>query len=401
MEKLTSDRYWTKGIWRGKALFAFLKPVFRVFLKYFFDYSVDPYTPKDDVFLVVTNHNSTADHFLNAVGITKYMRYVVSDHLFRKGFLSCLLRFFLKPIPRRKGGKGEPTREMIKQNLRLGIPVILYVEGNRSFNGKTGFTYPRTGQMIKEVGRGSLVTFRIEGAYLQTPRWAEHKRKGPIFGYAVHEYPREELNQMTADEINRLIYRDICENAYAHQRKVMRPYPGKALAEHLETAIFTCPKCGKMDTLKSRGNEFFCTCGMKTRLNEYGFFEGGDLPFDNVYSWDKWQNEAFLNRVDCLIAQNALVTQDKGISLYEVNGCKKKRVMKNACLSLYADRLEFACGDEKRVFFLSDIPQMGVAHTQFLYISVKDGYYEVRCDHLWSARKYFALHRMLLKLEYV
>ena len=227
-----------------------------MFLKHFFDYSVDAYTPKDDTFLVVTNHNSTADHFLNAVGITKYMRYVVSDHLFRKGAVSFLLRFFLNPIPRRKGGKGEITREMIKQNLRLGIPVILYVEGNRSFNGKTGFTYPRTGQMIKEAGRGSLVTFRIEGAYLQTPRWARYKRKGPIFGYAVHEYPREELNRMTAEEINRHIYEDICEKAYEHQRKVMRPYKGKALSEHLETALFTCPGCGKWIRSKAKAMNF-------------------------------------------------------------------------------------------------------------------------------------------------
>ena len=401
MQKIPSDAFWKKGLWRGKALFALLKPPFRLFLKHFFDYSVDPYTPKDDTFLVVTNHNSTADHFLNAVGITKYMRYVVSDHLFRKGAVSFLLRFFLNPIPRRKGGKGEITREMIKQNLRLGIPVILYVEGNRSFNGKTGFTYPRTGQMIKEAGRGSLVTFRIEGAYLQTPRWARYKRKGPIFGYAVHEYPREELNRMTAEEINRRIYEDICENAYKHQRKVMRPYKGKALSEHLETALFTCPGCGKMDTLKSKGDEFFCTCGMKTRMNEYGFFEGGDLPFDNVYSWDKWQNEAFLKKADQLKAEKKLITRDTGITLFEVMGYKKKKLMKNADLSLYPDRIEFLSDGKKEVFYLSDIPQMGVAHTQFLYFSMKDRYFEVRCDHLWSARKYFALHRMLMGLEYI
>lgn len=176
---------------------------------------------------------------------------------------------------------------------------------------------------------------------------------------------------------------------------------GKALSEHLETALFTCPGCGKMDTLKSKGNEFFCTCGMKTRMNEYGFFEGGDLPFDNVYSWDKWQNEAFLKKADQLKAEKKLITRDTGITLFEVMGYKKKKLMKNADLSLYPDRIEFASEGKKEVFSLSDIPQMGVAHTQFLYFSMKDRYFEVRCDHLWSARKYFALHRMLMGLEYI
>lgn len=401
MEKLPLDQYWTKGLWRGKMLFSALKPPFHAFLKLFYDYYVVPYTPKDDTFLVVTNHNSTCDHFLNAVGIKKYMRYVVSDHLFRKGLVSSLLRYFLNPIPRRKGGKGEITREMVKQNLRLGIPVILYVEGNRSFNGETGFTYPRTGQMIKEAGRGSLVTYRIEGAYLQTPRWAKYKRRGPIFGCAVHEYSREELDRMTADEINRHIYEDIYENAYSHQRKVMQPYPSKSPAEHLETALFTCPACKKMDTLKSRGDEFFCTCGMKTRLNEFGFFEGGGLPFDNVYSWDKWQNEAFKAKKDQLIKENALITQDAGITLYEVTGFKKKRVMKNALMKLHGNSLLFEKDGLTQTFLLSDIPQMGVAHTQFLYFSMKDRYFEVRCSRLWSARKYFALHRMLRNLPYI
>ena len=401
MKTMPSDQYWTKGLRRSRALTGLLKKPFALFLRCFYDYHVVPYTPGDDTFLLITNHNSTCDHFLNAVAITKHMRYVVSDHLFRKGFISVLLRFFLNPIPRKKGAGGEKTREMIKQNLRLGIPVILYVEGNRSFNGATGFTYPRTGQMIKEAGKGSLVTFRIEGAYLQTPRWAKYKRKGPIYGSVVHEYSRKELNAMTAEEINRHIYEDIYENAYLNQRNVMRPYPGKALAEHLETALFTCPICGRMDTLKSAGDEFFCACGMKTRMNEYGFFEGGDLPFDSVYAWDKWQNEAFNIRKDALIAENALVTEDNGITLYEVTGCRKTRVMKNARMKLYADRIAFESDGKQHIFFLTDIPQTGVAHTQFLYFSAQDRFFEVRCNHLWSARKYFVLHRLLRNLPYI
>ena len=108
-----------------------------------------------------------------------------------------------------------------------------------------------------------------------------------------------------------------------------------------------------------------------------------------------------MKKADQLKAENALITRDTGITLFEVIGYKKKRVMKNAVLSLYTDRIEFAFGCEKKAFFLKDIPQSGVAHTQFLYFSMKDRYFEVRCDHLWSARKYFALHRMLMGLEYV
>ena len=400
MTEFGTDKYWKKGLWRNKCVFAVLRWPITAFLRLKFDFRAKRYTPKNKTFLLLTNHNSTMDHFMNAAGVKGYMRFVVSDHLMRKGLLSFALRFLVNPIPRRKGGSGAQAVEMIKKNLSLGIPVILYAEGNRSFNGRTGFISPRTGALVKEA-EGALITYRIEGAYMQTPRWAKYKRKGPVFGKVIGEYSREELNKMTVEEINRLIARDLFVDEYANQRANKIPYRGENLAENLETALFTCPKCGEIGMLESKGNEFFCKCGMKTRLNEYGFFEGGGLPFDNVYDWDKWQNAAFVDRVDSLKKENALVTEDTGIVLFEVFGNEKKTLMENARMRLFADRLVFEADGKTETVLLSDIRQTGVAHTQFLYFSAGERYFEVRADHIWCARKYFALHRMLTGMEYV
>lgn len=400
MPKFGTDAYWTKSLTRNKCVFAVLRWPITWFIRLKFKFKAETYTPKNKTFLLLTNHNSTVDHFMNCVGVKGYMRFVVSDHLMRKGFLSAALRFLVNPIPRRKGESGQKTVEMIKQNLSLGVPVILYAEGNRSFNGRTGFISPRTGNLVKEA-EGALITYRIEGAYMQTPRWAKNKRKGPVFGKVVNEYSREELNKMTVEEINRRIAEDLFVDEYENQRRNPIAYPGRDLAENLETTLFTCPKCGKIGLLKSHGNDFLCECGMKTSLNEYGFFVGGDLPFDNVYDWDKWQNAEFMKKRDALVEERAFVTEDTGITLLEVRGNTKTPVITGGSMRLYGDRLVFEGAGEKREFALSDIRQMGVAHTSFLFFSASDNYYDVRADHIWAARKYFALHRMLTGMEYV
>ncbi len=394
---LPQDSYWTKGLKRNKAVYAFLRLPLTPYFKIRNRFHCKKYTPKDKTFLLVTNHNSTVDHFLNVMGIRGYVRFVLSDHLLRKGILSKILKFLVNPIPRRKGMSGEPTVKMIQQNLRLGVPVILYPEGNRSFNGRTGFISPRTGDLVKQAA-GSLITYRIEGAYMQTPRWGHTLRRGPLFGQVVREYSREELNRMSAEEIYRHICEDLYTDAYAYQRQHKYRYPGKGLAEYLETTLFVCPKCGQMGGLKSRDDQFFCACGMRARVNEYGFIEGA--RFDNVYDWDMWQREEMQKRVDACRAQGLLITQEEQAVLFKVNGDHKQLMGEGLKLMLYPDRLEFE-GEKRYTFPMDKISQMAVAHTAFLYFTCDGQYYEVRNAHVWPANKYFALHRMIRGMQYV
>ena len=114
---LPDDSYWTKGLKRNRAVVALLRLPLTPWVKWRYRYRCKKYTPKDKTFLLLTNHTSTADHFMNAMGVKGYMRFVASDHLMRKGFLSSVLRFLVNPIPRRKAVSGEATTQMILQNL--------------------------------------------------------------------------------------------------------------------------------------------------------------------------------------------------------------------------------------------------------------------------------------------
>ena len=294
------DAGWVRGLRRNLAvsrvLHVLLRPVFTRLCRY----TYTPYTPKSEPFLLAANHTTDFDQFLECIAVSGYIRYVAAENIFRWGLLSKLIVFLVHPIRKRKGADSQETIRAIEDNLRLGIKVGLHVEGNTSFTGQTGFISPRTGQMIKDA-TGSLITFRITGGYMQKPRWARFRRRGPTHGQVVHEYSRQELDAMTVDEINAILRRDLEVDACTMQRQAPVAYQGRALAEYLETALYCCPRCGRMQAMRSQNDHFFCTaCGYDVSLDAYGFFHGPDVRFTHVQAWDAWQRDCLLYTSRCV-----------------------------------------------------------------------------------------------------
>ena len=110
-------------------------------------------------------------------------------------------------------------------------------------------------------------------------------------GHIVNRYSPEELKDMTADEVNAAISRDIREDAYKSQEQSPVRYCGKTPAEHLEKVLYLCPNCHGLATLHSRGSDFFCDCGLFGSYDEYGRLEGDAFSFRTVTEWFIWQRE--------------------------------------------------------------------------------------------------------------
>lgn len=137
--------------------------------------------------------------------------------------------------------------------------MCIFAEGDRTFNGVTGPFFTATAKLVRMTG-AQLVTFRLEGGYFSSPRWSDTLRKGKFYGHEVNRYSPETLKAMSTEEIDACIARDLHEDAYARQRQSPVRYRGKRLAESLETALYFCPRCGGLGTLKSEGNPAHCTC---------------------------------------------------------------------------------------------------------------------------------------------
>ena len=136
-------------------------------------------------------------------------------------------------------------------------------------------------------------------------------------GAPVGVYPPEELKKMSEAEIADLLARDLYENAYETQSKAPVAFRGKALAETLETALYLCPKCHRIDTLHSRGDRFSCDCGLTMTLDEFGFFQGEDLPFKTPLDWDRWQTGEMEKLAEGLGDEPAFPDEDQTLNRKE------------------------------------------------------------------------------------
>jgi len=321
------------------------------------------------------------------------MFFVASEHVFRRGFLSKLLKWGLNPIPRVKGSTDTSSALAILRTIRYGGNVAIFAEGERSWNGVTDNIHPTTSRLIK-ASKASLITYRLTGGYLTSPRWSGALRRGRMGGRCVRVYTPEEIAAMTAEELESIISHDLRENAFDTQHEEMVRYKGKKLAEELESALYVCPRCQGVQTLRSENDRFSCSCGLDMKFTEYGFFEGSDLPFDNILDWDNWQTEFLQEYVAGLKGSEKIYTSEDQ-SLFLIEDDHRERQVARGTLSLYADRLEIG-SFLVHISELSGIAQYG---RQAIVFSSGGKNFEIKPRDLSCARKYTTMANLLREAQ--
>ena len=339
--------------------------------------------------LVIANHNTDLDPALVALGFSRHMYFVASEHALRGGFMSKLLKFIFDPVPINKVKTDLSAVKDIIRRLKAGASVCLFAEGDRSFNGVTGPISMSTAKLVRTSG-ADLVTFRIEGGYFTTPRWASSRRKGRMSGGVVREYTAGELSGMSNVEILDAIARDIHEDAYARQQEMPVRYRCGALAENIETALYLCPGCKKIGTIKSEGDRLYCGCGLDAVYTDTGSLVGGQLPFSTVTQWDIWQTEQLGEVVrEC---GNAPICADENQRLYEIDTAVGKTFAGEGEMRI--DRDSFHCAGFS--FDIGEIAQFAVTGQMTLHFGLKNGAtYEVQTAAPRSALKYREIFRYL------
>ena len=331
--------------------------------------------------LLVPNHVNAWDPLLVAMSLRdKHVYFVASEHLFRLGFLSRVIEKLVAPIPRRKASSGTDTVKACLRHLRAGHSICLFAEGEQCWDGRNIPIFPATGKLAKSSG-ATLVTYRLEGAYLSKPRWAKSVRRGAVYGHPVKVYPPELLKTMSPAEINAAIERDTFEDAWARQRAHPVEYRGKKQAEGLERALCLCPRCRRIGTLRTRDDRITCDCGLSLRWTPTGFFEPSE-PFPTIAEWDDWERERLKKRD--FVHEGDLLFRDGEVQLTKIGSGHAEEKLPGGELLLYEDRL--VCGG--RCFPLGEITNMAPVQTFLLLLSIGGEYYEIRSENGVNLRKY-------------
>ena len=376
-----------------------LKPLIKLYCYLRFNLHTVPFRARPDSqppYLILANHNSDFDPFFIAFCFDFPIYFVASDHILRMGFLSKIIKYLVSPIPKLKPTSDTKTIKDILSTLRAGKSVCVFPEGNRSWNGETGYIAPSIGKLA--IGsKAALINFRIEGAYLAAPRWADNFRRGKIECKAIRELSPAELGQMKTDEINNLIAKDLFIDAMITQKKWHIPYKGKNLAQSIETVLYTCPLCGRFTTIRSKGDQAYCDCGLRFNYDLYGYLN--NAPFKTILAWDRWQKENIKSKIKDIINTHnkAPIFSDQNQSLLTVKRAEKAHVLDKGEFFMYSNRFVFSGQKKNHDFFFNDITHISIRGRVILQFTVKKGVtFEVKSKHPRSAYKYLQLFETII-----
>lgn len=391
-----------RGLLRHKFVYHFLRITVGWLIAALRNFSGEYYRIKGKPVLVLSNHNSDFDPLLMVIGLKKHFKFVGSANIL-SGPVGRLIGFLTGLIPRGKGAAADDTVELIIKNLNAGIDVAMFPEGNKSWDGVTGFISKRTAEIFKQAKCG-LVTYRFDGDYLRSPRWARNKRRGKVFGRVINEYSQQQLERLSVDEIYQIIVTDLQADAYQYQDEHHVRYSGNALAEGIENLFYLCPVCQRFDTIHSEGNEFHCDCGMKGTYDEYGYLSGEAIgEFNNTVKWNDFQKKWLKEHKDELQAQiDEPFSQDERLSLYQIVDNERKLIETDLTARLYGDRMAVISNHgEIASFSWSDITKLGMFRNNGLYFTCNGNRYEINRSEGFSLIKYFSLWRILTNKELI
>lgn len=346
--------------------------------------------------IVAINHASAYDPiFVGLAFKNKILTYVASEHLMRTGLPGRLINRYILVIPHQKGSKRKRTALVMIKRIKKGESIFLAVEGEQSWDGVSMPVMPHTAGMIKKSG-ASLITYKLEGAYLASPRWSRSIRKGKVYGHPVNVYSPETLSSMEDEEIEKILIDDLSFDVWEWQENQPKgPIRFRCKkggnAEGIERAVCTCPVCKSIGKLRSRKDTVKCSCGFSLRLDDTGRFDPAE-PFETIVDWEACDRK-LINSLLEKAASGAEVFSDEDIKLLQIGDSHDDEVIAEGRLSLivYEDGAAFRIKDKE--FRFKNISDMGMVLASRIVFSDESGYYEMRAKDA-NLRKYLIAYSM-------
>lgn len=394
-EKVSHRRH--QGIWN------FFWYITAPFFKLIYSYKCKIAPKIKGPYLVISNHTTELDCVLVGMSFRKQMYFVASEHVYRKGWISKLLRWSFEPIAKMKGSSDTLTVMKIIRKLRNGYNVCLFAEGNRSFDGRNFPVFDATGKLAKISG-ASLVTYRIEGGYLTNPRWGFGIRRGKAYGHVVNVYSPEQLSGMSVEDVTQAVVNDINENAYERQALQPVAFKGKNRALGIECAYCVCPRCRALGKITSKGNKVICSnCGNESEFDVYGNFDHA-FGVKNPTEWEDLQEEYFKELAASDRDDSSPFFTDSDVSLKTVDSEHNEKEIGTGMMALYKNRFEFVPVNGETVSLsIKDIPDMSVySRNGFVFSDAAGIHYEIKPIEKKSplnVRKYISVWKRLKEIQ--
>ncbi len=224
-------------------------------------------------FIVIGNHTTNLDPFITNTFIPHPIHWVTSDGNLRTPLLRFLLIKLVGSIPKSKAIPDIETVNWIVEFIRKRKGVVgFYPEGQATWNGQTLPALSGTAKLIKLL-KVPVVCALGKGTYLSKPRWAYSLHRGRAVVQFSQLFAPEELKAMSVSEIRDRLDAALLHDDTAWAGMLGLRFESGRRAECLELALYACPSCGGLHTLRSSGETLRCeACGFAAAYGADGGF---------------------------------------------------------------------------------------------------------------------------------
>ena len=264
-----------------------------------FHYDFDKREMKGRQVLILAQHTSRDDPYYVNVGYPFINpNAIMSMH---NALIPIMFRLLLKDGVILKS-LFEPDIGAMKQLMRLrkkNASFLLFPEGVESADGTTQPLHPATAGLVKKLAIDTVLCTNY-GAYLCQPRFDTNKRKGRLDYCFEILLRKEEIENMTEDEIYSLILEKFRYNEFEWNSKNQFSYKGRVPNAHgIDNILFICPRCKKQYSMHVEGDSLICDCGSSVTIDDrYNLIpSSADFPFERIDQWNRWQREVMIEEV--------------------------------------------------------------------------------------------------------
>lgn len=243
-------------------------------------------------YMILSNHLSFVDFELVALGTyPQRMNNVVNVDGY---YLRPWLMEWIGSIGTRKFTSDIHLIKSIRKVLSRGDVLTMYPEARYSPCGITSYLPDSLGMLVKKCKVPVVIALQ-RGNHLHMPAWNVYKkRKAPLHATIKLALTAEDVERMSAEEINEFLRKEFVYDDYKYQKEngILITEPHRA--EGLHKVLYQCPHCLTESKMNSEGAEIFCEeCGKRWTLLEDGSLSAnsGETEFSHVPDWFRWEYE--------------------------------------------------------------------------------------------------------------
>ena len=198
--------------------------------------------------ILVANHVNVFDPIWIYDVLRRPVHFVASEELFRSRILAPVVRQFGTFAIRKRARDIQSIRNMVKV-IRSGGLLGIYPEGTRTWDGISLPILPTIARIIRMM-RVPVYSCRVEGGYLQRPRWADRWRPLRVRLVFDRLYPAEAI-----PESEQQIMKDLAEAIQTRDYELPIPRSNgrrvAGLASGIYRLLYRCPNCGNLESLEA------------------------------------------------------------------------------------------------------------------------------------------------------